>query len=413
MDQNKMGLFREEVLAQRSDSLYGTVNLAVPIGWQIVGAFLAIITAAIILFLASTSYSRTVSASGLIIPAGGLIQIVPSRVGRLEHLDVVEGQNVQKGQRLAVIGAEQTDSSGDATQTSILRAIKSQEFGLIQERSLSIAAAEAEQQQYDAQIAGLREQEHELTSQTSVQRRLVDLAQADLDRVSQIASHGFISRHDIAQREETLLLRQQQLYALRETQSEKRSGIMQASRARQQAAAKAAGEGAALVSSEAQIERDRIMTNNEKGLAVLAPQSGQVSALNLHVGDSVDERSSIMTVIAANGAMYAEIHVPGNAIGFIEKGDKVRLALEAYPFDRFGTLNGEIRNISAAPQSVTSANKVDHSFYVATASIDREYIKAYGRKQRILPGMAFTVRIVVDHRSLIQWLFDPLLAAAK
>ena len=46
-----------------------------------------------------------------------------------------------------------------------------------------------------------------------------------------------------------------------------------------------------------------------------------------------------------------------------------------------------------------------------TARLERQTITAYGNEVALRPDMTLRADIVFDRRSLIEWLFDPLLSA--
>src|SRR5438067_6859101 len=102
--------------------------------------------------------------------------------------------------------------------------------------------------------------------------------------------------------------------------------------------------------------------------------------------------------------MVAKLYVPGKAAGFVRIGQEVRLGFEAFPPERFGTLGGRIVAMSSAPVAQPTSGGTVTPVYVATALLDRAYLTAYGRKAILLPGMAFTARIVTERRSLLRWL---------
>lgn len=407
-----MSLFREEVLAQKMENLHGTINLAVPVSWQLISFSLATILAAAAIFLMSANYSRTEIASGTILPAAGILQIIPARPGRVDDISVREGQSVHKGDRLAWIRIEEADRSGVGKQTAILSAIEQQRQGLLAQQVLGRTAAVAQQQGYLAQIGGLREEVENIDAQIGTETKLVSMAQADLAQATQIASRGFVSRRDLATREETLLSRQQQLAALRQSRAAKASSIEQAKRASNEASANAIGATAALDTSRAQVERDRAITRGDEGYSLVAPADGRVSALNIHVGDTVNVQDATMAIVPSTGRLVARLYIPGKAAGFVRDGQMVRLALESYPYERFGTVEGVIAVLSSAPLMKTDKEGNLTPVYIATASIRSPFVTAYGRRQPLLPGMTFTARIVVENRSLVEWLFDPLFAAA-
>ena len=408
-----MSLFREEVLAHKTENLHGTINLAVPMSWQLIGFSLSGILAVAVLFVMSARYSRTEIASGSILPAGGLLQVVPARTGRVEDVAVEEGQLVRKGERLAWIGVDEADRAGKGKQTAVLSAIDKQQQRLQGQQALARAAAAAQQHGYATQVSGLRQELRSLDAQVAVEQKLVDMAQTDLAQATQIAKRGFISQRDLAVRQETLLSRQQQLASLEQTRTAKASSIEQAEVARNEAAANASSATAALAASQAQVERDRAITRGDEGYALIAPTDGRVAALNVHIGDSVNGQDSIMAIIPSGGHLIARFYIPGKAAGFVRAGQSVRLALDAYPYERFGTVEGVITVLSNAPLMRADKNGIATPMYIATAMVKSPFIKAYGRRQALLPGMTFTARIVVESRSLVQWLFDPLFAATR
>jgi membrane fusion protein len=48
--------------------------------------------------------------------------------------------------------------------------------------------------------------------------------------------------------------------------------------------------------------------------------------------------------------------------------------------------------------------------YRVTARLERQTITAYGNEIALRPDMSLKADIVFDRRSLIEWLFDPLLS---
>lgn len=408
-----MGVFREEALARKAESLHGTISLAVPMSWQVIAASIGAMVAVAIGFLLSASYSRTEIASGTVLPADGILRIVPPRPGRVEAVEVVEGQSVRRGQLLASIRSEESDGAGGGTQSSILAAIGRQQRSLADQERLTRIAAASEQAGYEAQIAGLRQEVRSMEAQVAVQRKLVDMAQADLRQAESIAERGFISRRDIAAREETLLSRQQALAALQQNQAAKASSLRQAAQARGQAQAKSSGVQAALVTSRAQMDREGAVARGDRGYALVAPADGRIAALDIHVGDALSGQDAAMAIVPSGGRLVARLFVSDKAVGFVRIGQSVRLAMDAYPNERFGTVDAQIAELSAAPVMRAGRDGGTSPFYIATAAMRRPSVRAYGREQPLLPGMAFTARIVVEHRSLLQWIFDPVIAAAR
>jgi membrane fusion protein len=48
--------------------------------------------------------------------------------------------------------------------------------------------------------------------------------------------------------------------------------------------------------------------------------------------------------------------------------------------------------------------------YRARVELEREYVQAFGERVALRPGMSFTAEIVIEQRSMLEWLFEPLYA---
>jgi membrane fusion protein len=113
--------------------------------------------------------------------------------------------------------------------------------------------------------------------------------------------------------------------------------------------------------------------------------------------------------VPAKAEARVELYVPTAAVGFIRPGQEVRLAIDAFPYQQFGTVTARVVDVSAA----TIARQGPTGFvpvYLVTAKLPRPWIKAFGRHQALAPGMTLTARIVTENRSLLEWLFQPIFA---
>lgn len=79
-------LFRQEVLAARSDHGLGAINLATPLAfvwWALLAAALA---AAIVLFMVFGHYTRRAQVSGQLVPTAGLLGVHSPTTGTVTRV---------------------------------------------------------------------------------------------------------------------------------------------------------------------------------------------------------------------------------------------------------------------------------------------------------------------------------------
>ncbi|WP_260694077.1 hypothetical protein [Rhizobium leguminosarum] len=68
--------------------------MAVPMGWHVTGYLMAGILIVVLIFLSIASYSRIVTATGIIQPDTGVAVVMPSRPGVIMKMMVADGDQV-------------------------------------------------------------------------------------------------------------------------------------------------------------------------------------------------------------------------------------------------------------------------------------------------------------------------------
>ena len=260
-----MTLFRREALEYRTHRLQGSISLAVPLAWHVIGLALLAALIAAFLFLALASYSRVESVTGTIVLDRGVSVIIPSRPGVVTAVRAEDGQVVDSGAPLVEIHVGETLAARDTAAQRILDAMRREEAGLAGQSAELTSAADAERARLGAQINGLRQELASLDHQIGVQRELVASATKELALVQAIAERGYISRRDVLIREEALLTRRQQMDELDRSRTDKLAAIAEAQRAMERIGAEAGAKSAELASSRAELEQRRVSAQAEEG----------------------------------------------------------------------------------------------------------------------------------------------------
>jgi membrane fusion protein len=112
--------------------------------------------------------------------------------------------------------------------------------------------------------------------------------------------------------------------------------------------------------------------------------------------------------------LKAELLVPSRAIGFVRVGQPVSIRYDAFPYQNFGRYEGTITEIShniLTRSDVSSAPiTLEEPVYRVTAALDRQDIRAYGKSLSLQAGMLLKGDVILDKRSLMRWVLDPLLS---
>lgn len=378
--------------------------------WQAIGLLLFGALAVALTFLALAGYSRVEVVPGAIVPDKGVAQIVAQRSGIVNEVGVSEGQQVPAGALLIAVRAEEDQRGGVSAAERVQEAIALQDQNLAAQVDLARRAADAQQAQIAVQRSGISIEIDQLQSQIELQRSLVDSARRDYDRAREIAARGFISERDLQVREDAYLARQQQMLQLQQTLSGRRSALAEAMRAGNQLAAQAGSQMAMIAADRAQVAQQAASTRGARSYVLRAPVAGQVTALVAREGQAVAQGSTLLNIVPKGAKLRAELYIPSTAIGFVEPGQDVRLAIDAFPYQRFGTVPATVRTVSRSAVVRSGAGGNPVPVYIVVAELDRTSISAFGTSQSLVAGMSLTARIIAERQSLLEWLFEPLYA---
>ena len=406
-------MFRAEVATFQRDRLSGDVAIAVPVSWQAIGYLLFGALALALVFLALAPYARVETAAGTITPDTGIAPIVPTRAGVITDLAVTDGQMVAAGTTLATIRSEEDGRTAQAPGALVEAAIARQDASLALQASAALAAAQAQASQLSAQQAGLAAEIQQLRVQMDAQQRLITSAEADLARAREIAKRGFISARDLQVREEALLSRQQGLAQLEQAMAAKRAALTDSERGAAQIAAQARAQSASLAASRAQVAQQAASTAAARAYVLRAPVAGRVTALTARIGQPAATGTQLMVIVPKAARLTAQLAVPSAAIGFIKPGQEVRVALDAFPYQRFGTVPGRVATVATSAVNAPGPNGSTIAVYPVVVALSDTAITAFGKREPLVPGMSLTARIITDQQSLLEWLFEPLFAVAK
>ena len=159
--------------------------------------------------------------------------------------------------------------------------------------------------------------------------------------------------------------------------------------------------------SEYQATLDQIpnLQDKLKRTSVRAPMDGIINRiLNNTTGGVVQPASPILEIIPLNDELIIEVEVSPTDIAYVIKGQKAIVQLSAFDFAVYGSLEGEVLNVS--PDTVTKDD--GSTLYVCLVSIPADGITSMSRELQLLPGMQATVNIVSGSKTILSYLMQPV-----
>ena len=154
--------------------------------------------------------------------------------------------------------------------------------------------------------------------------------------------------------------------------------------------------------------------NGRRAYIIRAPIAGRVSSLQASVGQTAEPRRLQLQIVPDSSALQAELFVPARAIGFVEVGQPVRLLYDAFPYQHYGTYRGRIVRVSQtilAGSDISVPLTLEGPSYRAIVALERPDIDAYGKRVPLQPDMLLKADIILEKRTLVDWILNPLLSA--
>ena len=121
-----------------------------------------------------------------------------------------------------------------------------------------------------------------------------------------------------------------------------------------------------------------------------------------------------LEIIPLNANLQAELFFPTRAFGFVRPGQQVRMLYDAFPYQKFGAYRGTVKNVShtiLTGNETTGPITLKEPAYRVSVALERPDIDAYGLKMPLQPDMLLKADVVLEQRSLMRWLLDPVLSA--
>lgn len=128
------------------------------------------------------------------------------------------------------------------------------------------------------------------------------------------------------------------------------------------------------------------------------------------VGSAVREAEALITLVPLDSPLEIAVEVRPQDISRVQVGSSARIKLSAFPFQKHGTLQGVVRNISANTFQRTQGEHAG-----ASATYYRVHLSLAGQLQqtdnnfRLIPGMEASAEIKSGRRRIIEFLLYPLI----
>lgn len=397
-------LFRQEVLNFRSTlGEGGPIHLPSLFNFSAFAALFSIFCVS--LFLIFGSYTRKESASGILRPLGGEIDIISARPGRIEFVADL-GDKLEAGQPLARIFSDRSSSEYRSLPDKFQDLLR-QDLDILDNNEHLLRSRNLQRtNQVRSRLRQLASDREFARNQLITAEEHLRLLAEQERRTKNLAHTGYIRKLDW---EEMRLRRLAQLEHVAEAQREveRLAGEIELGEFELDSLPNQLLEALQQLSKQRlEIKRALASAEVDSALTLRAPRATRVAALLVESGDLLVVGERIAQLVGAEDPLIAELWLPSRTIGFITTGDAVRIRVDAFPHQKFGVIEGRISSISTTAVSLAGQTE---PIYKVQASLLRQNAHAYGREYPLQSGMAVQADIVMETRPFWEWLLEPVL----
>jgi len=408
-------LFRQEAIDfLHQHRSWGEVVSLQPISSTILSWALGALVALILFFLSIAQYARKETVTGYLTPTFGTAKIFVPQQGYIKELHVKEGQEVVEGEPLLTVVTSQITANGDDVNATVL-AVLAQQRDVVERQ---IAAEErrtaSEHDRLASTIKGIEGETAQLEDQRKIQNERLKLSESFVSSGATLSASGALPAIELKRREQAALEQKQNLASLDQQITARRTQLTDARHTLEQFPIVAAERVRLLRSDLSLIDQRVAEVNGRRAYVIKAPTSGRVSTLQATVGQIADPRHMQLVIIPLDSTLQAELFFPTRAFGFVRPGQQVRILYDAFPYQKFGTYRGSVTKVShtiLTGNETTGPITLKEPAYRVTAALERPDIDAYGLKMPLQPDMLLKADVVLEQRSLMRWLLDPVLSA--
>lgn len=388
-------------------------------------------------------------AEGKLVPISYLKIVQPADSGIVHEIMVSEGQHVEAGQILVRMDTNLSEADSKTIQQELkykameLRRIQAELSGtpLRLESGNDAALFQRIQNEYHANLrafedslaterASLQKARQELASSLETQHKLEQTLpnyQAQAAAYEELGKDGYAGNLMVLDKQRERIEKEQDLRAQQYNAQSLQASIAQSQKRLAQIESayrqKLEAEHVATYAEYQKLEQDWAKQSHKNSLLELkAPQAGIVKDLATHTpGTVVTPGAVLMTLVPNSEALQAEVWLKNEDAGFVHMGQEVKVKLSAYPFQKYGMVDGKVIQVSADasdkstnPQNATNSDNVNSQSnssqlsYRTLVQLQQQTLKAEDEQLHLTPGMQVAAEIKLADQTVMEYLLSPV-----
>lgn len=147
-------------------------------------------------------------------------------------------------------------------------------------------------------------------------------------------------------------------------------------------------------------------------LEIRSPNDGVVKDLAVTTkGAVVQAGALLLNIVPREEPVQAEVLLSNEDVGFVTKGQKVQVKVAAYPFQKYGLLEGKVLLVAADssdPKQQQQTQQPQLTYRALVALQTQTLVAPNGEKLALSPGMLIAAEIHQGQRTVLEYLLSPV-----
>ena len=399
-------LFRQEAIDAQREKYLGETTLARPVAYWVYTLLAAAIAVLLLGVAIWGEYTRRERVEGHLALDVGAARVLIPDPGRVAELLIKEGDEVAAGAPIARITYDRSTAETSATELASRRTLLEREQQQLKE------LGEQQVAQVKKRMKDLESELAQADREIKLQESRVKSSREQAARFQQLAGEKFVSDLVARQKLDEVTDQEIKLQALKRTRSQVDRDLSAARMEEPSIQLRSSGQVDQVARQLSELQESLAGAEARRETVIKAPVSGTVTNIAVVQGQSVPADTPLATVLPKGSGMHVELLVPSRAIGFIQKGQQVVLRYEAFPHERFGQYKGVVTEIGRnvwSPGEKIGPLTVKEPVYRVDVKLERQSVAALGTEITLRPGMLVNADILLERRTLLEWLFEPVL----
>lgn len=405
-------LFRQEAIDAQREKFLGEATIARPLPLWILTALAAGCAALMIVVAVWGQYTRRERVEGFLQLDSGAARVNFAEAGRVAELLVKEGQVVKQGDPMVRLALDKSTVGSASTSAIVSGELSQRKVSLAKEQSQLQELAEQQVQQVKKRVAALETEVKQLDGEIKLQQQRLTSAQEQAQRFKQLAAEKFVSDIVARQKQDEATDQELKLQSLKRQRATLDRELSTTRSEEPSVALKARNEAEKVARQISEVQQNLAQEDARRESVINAPATGVVTNIAVSMGQSVAAETPFATILPSGAKLQAEMLVPTRAIGFVTKGKELTLRYDAFPYERFGQYRAVITEVSQtvwAPGEKVGPLAVKEPAYRIIAKLDQHSVRALDQEVPLRPGMLFNADILLEKRSILEWVFEPML----